>query len=424
MRRDGSVLVVALFVLFALAALAFSAAFLSGSRVTMAGNVSRSVTVQYQAQSGVDATLARLSVDYPNWPCWASNGERIDVPAPDGFSYRVTIRPLVVAAPPLPECVNGVGVNASVPVMVSSISTHGEAESEARAVVRPAEGAPGVFGQGFVAGGDIRIHGGGSDLHVNLHAGGMVNADGHAQLQPGFTAAAGSRFCRVGRLACVTGAQAPVVPFPVFHVERERLLARSGECSVTLMGAITLPNAHIPVLDGITLCLERGTHLTVNDVLRGTSIIGHEDTRVTLTGRAEPAPGAGAKGWGVRVASGQVILSDSFTSFDGENTVIAVQPLLLRSSVSSGDGVLRSLFVSEGDIHLEGQEGLTVHAMLWSGGAVELTGMAGKFSGTVVAARDVRVTGGLGTVRLPRVVEHPLAAGSGVAGALIVLGRE
>ncbi|PYE53570.1 hypothetical protein [Deinococcus yavapaiensis] len=444
-KKDGFVLVVALVVLGALAMLAVSATFLSTANATTSGNLQRQAAVRFQAETGIDLALARLSANFSKWPSWCSTSGTNCIPAPTDMSFTVSIKNLDSTNAGI--CV-GSGASAvcsfnTLPVLVTATSTSGNTEYVASVIVKPnySNEVDPVFGYGLVTQGSVDVPSN-SMVQTNIWSGGSVTGGGSPYFkyiastdsensgQPywgrstnttcGVFDPTTSNTAASTKTQCLTNQPMPTVPIPSFTGQRSDLMTEAGVtqasngtysgCTHTLSGTVNNISSVVANLSTLSIkkviCLAANTTLTIPSgvFLKNTYIIGDTTTTVNVNGGTGPlATGESNNRLGMKIVSNTVNIDQCNQSsctndtLTGINTFVARTNMNYKKAASSPDLVSRTFVVVTGDsaspstypgnVTISGVSGQTVNASFWVRGQATLNGAGGslQFVGTVVS---------------------------------------
>lgn len=405
-RRDGFAIVTSLLIMIVIAGLGAGAVFLTTTNLRIAENTRSAMVAQYNAEAGLDLALVALATSYRSDAALPSLAQlRARVPDIGGFE----VTELALDGAQGIVRVRGVGPN-------GAAHTTGARFEAVDAQVDVTADADPLSGVGFVTNGDIFLPGNGT-FDLSMWAGGTVEATGgRSALGVGRVGRAAGLLCRIGRTNCNTNEPPPDVgPFS-FDAGRTVLETEAGgadACTITLpasVGSYTLTAATDEVV-----CVGPSVHLTLLGNVTNTYVIGHESTRVSFQGDAAPATPDGV---GVKIAAGRVELTGG--TMRGENTVFAVDGLLLEKNVLSHDRVVRTVLATESDIRLNGGGNRNAYATFRANGTFCFNGTLNRFIGSVVTMSDpnvpdpicsqpegIRVSGSITEASLPDEVDNP-----------------
>lgn len=404
-RRHGFAIVTSLLVMIVIAGLGAGAVFLTTTNLRIAENTRSAMVAQYNAEAGLDLALVALAQAYRADASLPSLSQlRAQVPAIGGFEItELTLDGLEGIVR-----VQGLGPS-------GSAHTTGARFAAVDTQIGATESVDPLMGVGFVTNGDIFLPGNGT-FDLSMWAGGTVEATGgRSALGVGRVARAAGSLCRIGRTACLTEEPPPEVgPFS-FETGRSQLATEAGPCTLTLdphVGSYSLAFATDEVI-----CVGPSVHLTVMGDVTNTRILGHASSRVTFQGNAVPATPGGV---GVKIAAGRVDLTGG--TMRGENTVFAVNSIVLDKNVLSHDRVVRTVLATESDIRLNGGGNRNAYATFWANGNFCFNGTLNRFIGSVMTMNDasvpnpvcgqtegIRVNGSISEASLPEDIDNPNA---------------
>ena len=134
------------------------------------------------------------------------------------------------------------------------------------------------------------------------------------------------------------------------------------------------------------VCLGSGVTLYMSGTATNTYVIGQSDSTVDFYGDSVPhEPG----GIGVKIAAGTVRLIDG--TMRGENTVLAVNSIVLDKSVTSHDRIARTVMATESDVRLNGGGNRDAYATFRANGNFCFNGTLNRFIGSVVTMNRLDV---------------------------------
>ena len=405
-QRGGFAIVTSLMIMVVVAGLGAGAVFLTTTNLRIAENTRAAMVAQYNAEAGLDLALVALASSYRSDAALPSLSQlRARVPDIGGFE----VTELTLDGDQGIVRVRGVGPN-------GAAHTTGARFEAVDAQVDVSADADPLSGFGFVTNGDIFLPGNGV-FDLSMWAGGTVEATGgQSALGVGRVGRAAGSLCRIGRTDCHANEPPPEVgPFS-FDAARDALRTEAGApdaCTITVdpnVGSYTLTAATDEVV-----CVGPSVHLTLLGNVTNTYVIGHESTRVSFLGDAAPATQGDV---GVKIAAGRVELIGG--TMRGENTVLAVDSLLLDKNVTSHDRVVRTVLATESDIRLNGGGNRDAYATFRANGSFCFNGTINRFIGSVVTMNEpgvpdpicsqpegIRVSGSITEASLPDEIDNP-----------------
>lgn len=386
----GFALVTSLLILLVVAGLGAGAVFLTITNLRIAENARGAMVAQYNAESGLDLALIALSQSY------RSDGvlptlETLRARVPDLGVYTVTELTLD----------GGDGI-----VRVRGVGPGGAGHTTG-ARFRPvdnqfevdADGDPFIT-VGFVTNGDIFLPGNGT-FDLGMWAGGTVRATGgQSALGVGRVGRAAGDVCQIGRTECHTGTSSPDVgPFSFIAArdqlwgEAQEALRDRGDVRECTMRFDTPGIATVWDATDEVICVGPGVTLDLIGTMTNTYVVGHPDATASSDPDADPVafstinlrgdsvprrPGE----VGVKIAAGSVNLIGG--TMRGENTVLAVNSVILDKNVTSHDRIARTLIATESDVRLNGGGNRDAFATFRANGNFCFNGTINRFIGSVV----------------------------------------
>jgi hypothetical protein len=402
-HRRGFAIVTSLLIMLVIAGIGAGAVFLTLTNLRIAENARAAMVAQYNAEAGLDLALIAIAQAYRrdgNLPTLS----QLRGLTPELGAFEIT--ELTVAADEGIVRVRGYGLNGSAHATGARFRSV-DAQIEIESTTDP------LVAIGFVTNGNIYLPGNGT-FDLSMWAGGTVTATGgQSALGVGRIGRAAGSICNVGRTNCLIDQDPPEVTTFSFAAAREALEAEAPACTRTLSSP---PLTHtLSFATNEVICLEPAATLYLGGTVTNTYVIGGPSTTTHFTGDAVPATAGGV---GVKIASGTVELRGG--ALRGENSVFAINSIVLDMNVVSHDRVVRTVIASESDVRLNGSGNRDAYATFRANGNFCFNGTLNRFVGTVVTSnrtdvpnpicgqtQGIVVSGSITEASLPDEIDNP-----------------
>lgn len=397
-QTSGFALIVAIIMLVVLASLGFAAMFLTDMNLKIAENGRTQTLARFNAEGGLDSAFVVLAGEVQEQ---LRDGADLDAVLPENLAeFRETFPAFENDEYAL---VDGDGYtfygDGTARIRVIGFGPR-DAEYVAEALVRPlanASDAPGdysLFGEGFVARGDIDMAGKGT-YDINFMSGGNISLRAATLLEGNIASAAGSTCSfKWGEGQCLTDQEPPDVPDPDFAALRASVIEDLEEDASWSLpsgqtwseGSCDTSPATINSTSNAIICVPSNTSVTISGNVEGLTVIGDETTTVNIDASTGDVDDDSVNG--VTVVSGTVNFGGG-ASFAGSNSIIAQNDIEFGQNVVSNDETARTFIVTEGDFTLNGAGTSDIYASFWVGGTFTVNGTGDKFRSTVVSSNTI-----------------------------------